>query len=273
MNKKRGSVLIAVGLILSSMSMVFAAWDDGHSIFKLGSDRSSSSTFFGEIGEYSIGNAEIEIGSIKEIDINWHNGDVELVEYDGDKIKIEEISEKGLRSDDRLRYLSKNGKLVIRYANDTENSLTDDELYKELNIYIPKRDKSLINEIKLSTINSNSKIDVNNIGSLRLDSVNGDTEVFGSYKGMELSSASGNINLKIQDCPDNMTINAVNGNINLEMPENDGFEVEYDIKNGDFVCQFPVTSKGNYAIYKKAKSDLNLFTVNGDINITKYTTI
>lgn len=267
MNKKKGSVLIAMGLILSSMSMVFAAWDDGHSILKLGADRSSSSTFFGEIGEYSVGNADIGVGSIKEIDINWHNGDVKVVEYDGNKIKIEEKSEEVLRSDDRLRYLSKNGKLIIRYANDTENSLTDDDLSKELNIYIPKHDKNLINEIKLSTINSNSKINVNNIGSLRLDSVNGDTEVLGSYRSMELSSASGNINLKTQDCPDNMKINAVNGNINLEIPENDGFEVEYDIKNGDFVCEFPVTSNGNYAIYKKAKSDLKLFTVNGNITI------
>lgn len=268
MNKKKGSILITIGLILSSMSIVFAAWDTGHSVFKLGADRSSSSTFFGEIKEYSVGDADIAVGSIKEIDINWHNGDVNIMEYDGDRIKFEEISESVLRSDDRLRYLSKNGKLIIRYAKDNEGSLTDDDLYKELNIYIPKSKKSLINEIKLNTINSNSKIVVNNIENLRLDSVNGNTEVVGSYKGLELSSTSGNIDLNMNNCPNYMSVNAVNGNIDLDMPENDGFEVEYDIKNGNFVCEFPVTSKGNYAIYKKAKSDLNLFTVNGDINIT-----
>lgn len=273
MNKKKGSVLITMVLILSSMSIVFAAWDEGHSVFKLGADRSSSSTFFGEIEEYSVGNAEIEIGSIKEVDINWHNGDVNMMEYEGDKIKIEEISETVLSSDERLRYLSKNGKLIIRYANETESSLADDNLYKELNVYIPKRDKNLINEIKLSTINSNSKIDVNNRGNLRVDSVNGNMEIFGSYEGLEFSSTSGNVDLYMKSCPSNMNINAVNGDINLKLPENDGFEVEYDIKNGDFVCEFPVTSKGNYAIYKKAKSDFNLFTVNGNISITKYTTI
>lgn len=268
MNKRKSSVFLTSILIISSMTVAFATWDKGHSIFNIGSDRSSSGTYFGELNEYSVGDAELELGSIKEIEVSWHKGDVHIVEYDGDEIIINEDVGSILSDGDKLRYLSKNGKLIIRYSKDLDAKKESDYISKDLTIQLPKK-KGLISELKLSTVNSKISINAEYISKLKIDSLNGSVDILGRYDKLEISEASGNVEANLLNCPQNIDTDIINGNFELSIPENKGFVVEYDIKNGDFESDFSLISKDNYAIYKKAKSNINLNTVNGDIKIVK----
>lgn len=269
MDKRKNSLLIGIILLISSATIALAYADKGHSIFKIGADRSKSDTFFGEISEYASGNAELDVGSIKEIEVNWKSGDIILNEYDGDKIKIEEKSGKELNDNERLKYLSKNGKLIVRYDEYINNETNSEMLNKELNIYIPKTNRHLINEVKLNTINSNIKIYTNNVDGVQVNSINGSINISGKYKTLEVDNASGNVGVNLSNSPKNIGINILNGNLILKIPENKGFLVENDIKNGNFECEFPLTMKGNYAIYKKAKMNIIISIINGDANIDK----
>lgn len=269
MDKKKNSLLIGIILLISSATIALAYADKGHSIFKIGADRSQSDTFFGEISEYDSGNAEVDVGSIKEIEVNWKSGDIILNEYDGDKIKIEEKSEKELNDNERLKYLSKNGKLIVRYDEYINNEKNTTMINKELTIYIPKTNRHLINEVKVNTINSDIKVYTNNVDVIKVDSINGNIDISGRYKNMEVDNASGNVGVNLLNSPKTIGINILNGNLRLKIPENKGFLVENDIKNGNFECEFPLTMKGNYAIYKKAKMNIMISTINGDVNIDK----
>lgn len=268
MNKRKSSVFLTSLIIISSMTVAFATWDKGHSIFKIGSDRSSGGTYFGELNEYSVGDAELELGSIKEIEVSWHKGDIHIEEYQGDKIIISEDVSELLSDGDRLRYLSKNGKLIIRYSKDLDGKKEDDYINKDLTIRLPKKN-GLINELKLSAVNSKISINAEYISKLKIDSLNGSVDILGRYDKIELIDASGNIDADLFNCPENIDADITNGNLELSIPENKGFAVEYDIKNGNFESDFSLISKDNYAIYKKAKSNINLNTVNGDIKIIK----
>ena len=269
MEKKKNSIFIAMISLISGIAIALAYWDTGHSVFRIGSDRSKNSTFFGEISEYKSGDAEIDVGSIKEIEVNWKSGNIRLNEYDGEKIKLEEVSEKELNFNESLKYLSKNGKLIVQYDGNVNNDMTSEILSKELNIYIPNTNKYLINEVKVNTINSDIELHTNNVDVIKIDSINGNIDVYGSYKNMEVDNASGNVEVSLLNSPKNIGINILNGNLILKIPENKGFLVENDIKNGNFECEFPLTIKGNYAIYKKAKMNIMISTINGNVNIDK----
>lgn len=269
MNKRKSSVFLASILIISSMTVAFATWDKGHSIFKIGSDRSNSDTYFGELNEYSSGNAELELGSIKEIEVSWNSGDIEILEYDGDKILINEKTAEPLSEEDELIYLSKNGKLIVRASKVLNDGQREVSIEKNLSIAIPKKKNTLINEIKLSSVNSKIIVDTEHVSKLKIDSANGNINLLGRYDKIEIGEASGNIEAELLNCPQNVAVNSVNGNVLLSMPENKGFVLEHEIKNGNFECDFPLTSKENYAIYKKAKSNINIAIVNGNIKIIK----
>lgn len=269
MDKRKSSVFLASFLIISSMTVAFATWDKGNSILKIGSDRSNSDTYFGELNEYSVGNAELELGSIKEIEVNWHSGVVEISEYEGDKILIIENANEPLSKEDKLIYLSKNGKLIVRTSKVLDGRENEVSIEKDLLIYIPKKNKVLINEIKLSTENSEIHVDTKYVSKLKIDSANGDINLLGRYDKIEMSNISGNFEAELLNCPQNIDVNAVNGNVMLNMPENKGFVLEHNIKNGNFECEFSLTAKENYAIYKKAKSNINIAIINGNIKVIK----
>lgn len=269
MDKRKSSVFLASVLIISSMTVAFATWEKGHSIFKIGSDRSNSDTYFGELNEYSSGNAELELGSIKGIEVSWNDGDIKVSEYDGDKILISEETAEPLSEKDKLIYLSKNGKLIIRTSKVLDDKKNEVSIEKHLSIRIPKKNRILIDEVKLSTVNSRIIVDAEYVSKLKIDSANGDINLLGRYDKIEINNASGNTKAELLNCPQNVYLDAVNGNVSLSIPENKGFILEHDIKNGNFECDFPLTSKENYAIYKKAKSNINIAIVNGNIKIIK----
>lgn len=269
MDKRKSSVFLASFLIISSMTVAFATWDKGSSILKIGSDRSNSDTYFGELNEYSVGNVELELGSIKEIEVNWHRGEVEISEYEGDKILISENANEPLSKEDKLIYLSKNGKLIVRSSKKLDDEKNEVSIEKQLSIRIPKKNSALINEVKLSTVKSKILVDAEHVSKLKIDSSNGDINLLGRYDKIEMSNVSGNFEAELLNCPQNIDVNAVNGNVILNMPENKGFVLEHDIKNGNFECEFPLTAKENYAIYKKAKSYINIAIINGNIKIIK----
>ena len=269
MNKRKSSFLLTSIFIIFSMTVAFGTWDKGHSILNLGSDRSGGTTYFGEIKEYAVGDKALEVGSIKELEVIWKKGGVRIEEYDGDKILISEESETLLSEDYKMCYLSKNGKLIIRYSKYMNGENEELKLNKDLTILIPNKNRSLINEIKLNTVNSKINVSTEYISKLKFDSINGNTDVLGRYNQIEMKKTSGDIYLELLNCPKLIDSNIVNGDITLSIPENKGFSIETEMKKGELESDFPLIAKENYAIYKKAKSKINISIVNGDIRLLK----
>lgn len=267
MKKHKTSGVITGFFVLIILASIFAVWDKGSSIFQIGSDRTDLDTFFGEIKEYSSGGASFPLGSIKEIEANWLAGDVQIKEYDGKEIIVFESADNEINKENQMKYLSKNGKLVIRYNGNTEEEYTNKIQKKKLELLIPKEEANFIKEIKLNIIAATTKVNTQGISDLKINSTNGQIDIEGKYKVIEIKGISGNVEMKLLECPKKLRAYIATGDIALKIPENGGFSVEYNIATGNFECDFPLTSKNSYAIYKKIKSSFELEVLSGDIKI------
>lgn len=268
MEKNRKSVFKGFFAFIVLISII-AVLDSNHKLFKFGSERTNEETFFGEIKEYSSGNASLERGSIKEIEINWQAGGIEIREYDGEKIIFSESADNGINSENEIKYLAKNGKLIIRYNGKLEADDVNKIQKKNLILMVPQEDELVIREIKINSVYSDMDIATENIKKLKIDSTNGEIKICGSYKDIEVEEIAGNILMDFTACPDKLKSKTVRGDIKLEIPENRGFAVEHHNEAGVFDCDFELTSKNEYSIYKWSKSDFELTTANGNIDITK----
>lgn len=62
-----------------------------------------------------------------------------------------------------------------------------------------------------------------------------------------------------------VSISSVSGNISLEIPENNGFRVQYNTVSGDLTSEFNLD---NYT-YKRDSAEVIVKTTSGDLNIEK----
>lgn len=255
--------------ILMALTATCVLWDDGHSIFQIGSDRTGAETFFGEINEYSSGNGSISRGSIKGVEVDWKAGEIEIIEYDGEDILFIESADSKIINSNKMKYLSKNGNLVIRYNGNIEEKYTNKIQKKNLQLKIPQKDAHLIKEIKINSISTKITINTGNIQKLKIGSTNGEMQIYGNYKDLEMEGVSGDILMELSSCPEKLKVQTLNGDIRLAIPENKGFSLECERMDGNFECDFPLTSENKFAIYKKSKSTLKLGTINGNIKIEK----
>lgn len=229
----------------------FSVWDRGNGFFKLGTSSSDPYTFFGEIKEYSTGGTKIPYGHIKQIDVMWTWGEVEIAEYEGEDIVIDEIYDEELHDIDRMRYLSKNGKLIIRYSGRSTDYNLKNPGSKTLKLRIPKDVSENIDLIKVITHEADVKVSA------------------AHEEKLVVSSDKGDVDFVLDSVPDEIEISTDTGDVTLHIPENDGFELEYDISGGSFECEFPLVSELNYGIYKKAESKLEIASSDGDLRILR----
>ena len=229
----------------------FSVWDRGNGFFKLGTSSADPYTFFGEIKEYSTGGAKIPYGNVRQIDVIWSWGEVEISEYDGEDIVIDEIYDEELPDIDRMRYLSKNGKLIIRYSGRSSEHNLKNPGSKTLKLRIPKDVSENIDLIKVIT----HEADVN-VSAAHEDK-------------LVVSSDKGDVDLVLGSVPHEIEISTDTGDVTLQIPENEGFELEYNISGGIFECEFPLVSESNYGIYKKAGSKFEIVSADGDLRILR----
>lgn len=250
MKLKRAWMMRAVVAVVVA-GAAFSVWDRGNGFFKLGTSSSDPYTFFGEIKEYSTGGTKIPYGHIRQIDVLWTWGEVEISEHDGEDIVIDEVYDEELPDIDRMRYLSKNGKLIIRYSGRSSEYNLKNPGSKTLKLRIPKDVSENIDLIKVITHEADVKVSA------------------AHEEKLVVSSDKGDIDFVLNSVPDEIEISTDTGDVTLQIPENDGFELEYSISGGTFECEFPLVSNSNYGIYKKAGSKFEIVSADGDLRILR----
>ncbi len=146
---------------------------------------------------YSVGNAEIPL-NITRLDIEWNEGKVNLIPFEGSKVKIEEQYDGELDRQYNLRYKVENATLTIKPCASGELPYSLNDMFeKELNIYIPYALSEKLTDIKINT--SSAYVFINE--GIHTETVN-------------ITSTSGQITIKDISC-DTMQLESVSGHINL----------------------------------------------------------
>lgn len=259
----------------------FSDWDDirGNS----GGDSRGSGR------RYSGDTYTVSAGGVKNISVEWVSGNVDIVPYNGSDITFTETCGSPIDEDEKLVYEVKGDTLVIKYRKN-DPVFTFGRVFdsKSLTLKVPeslakKLGKLRVNAVSaeissnglaaesavIETVSGDIRLDGYEAGEMKFTTVSGRVEAEGKFNEVESESVSGSVKIYDSVCPEKVKIQTISGNAELNIPENDGFRVEYDKVSGSFECDFPITTSKNSGTYKEGGASFEMETVSGSLKITK----
>ncbi len=105
-----------------------------------------------------------------------------------------------------------------------------------------------------------------------LSTVSGELAFSGNTGELHASTVSAQVRAELSQCPETAEMDSVSGDLVLAVPENEGFEVEYDSVSGGFSSDFPVTGgtgKSDHALYGNGKAKFDFSTTSGNMRVEK----
>ncbi|MCI8496690.1 MAG: DUF4097 domain-containing protein [Clostridiales bacterium] len=238
---------------------------------------------------YTIGGGEVSPELVQELDIHWvAGGEVKVIPYDGEKITFSETSYGELKEDEQMRYLVRDGKLIIQYMGKTRlfGFFTGVNTSKTLEVKVPsgKQFKKMdvesvsapvrIEEMTAEKLEiSSTSGDISALGctaqSLRAENVSGRIDMSSRIREIRANTVSGDVSLQSELTPENIKVDTVSGSVRMALPEKDGFSVNYDTVSGHMNCEFPTTGDRDEFDYLNGGPEYKIDTVSGSVSIVK----
>ncbi len=208
------------------------------------------SYYYEDSQDYKIGNGTVA-RSLNEIDIDWINGEVELIATDADDISFSEEPNSTIGDDEVMRWLVDGDTLKIKYMKSGTAIVKD--LSKDLTVYLPR---DIYDEINISTVSADISIGEVACNEFEGSTTSGSIKSEGlSASSVEASTVSGKINLVIteKDCQE-MSLNSTSGDINISLSScreleastvsgrinitatGNLFDAEFNSTSGDIIC-------------------------------------
>lgn len=235
---------------------------------------------------------------IKEVNITWVGGSVEVVASKESELSVTENSE-GLVDGAKMHYLVKDGKLIIHYTKALYREDVDASK-KHLRVEVPEGI-----EIDIDSVNAYLKIGEMALGEIKITNVSGQVEftslaaskvkienVDGHVSAGEIvadefssNSVSGSVNIskisaneiEMQTVSGKTTlgitkksevnISGVSGNVELYISDELGAMVEFSTVSGKFASDKPHTTGEKYYTFGLGEIEIEVETVSGNLRI------
>lgn len=266
--------LLASVLVFRGIGGNFSDWN-----FSIG----PSGYTYKNSADYSVGGGEI-YDTVSEIEVNWVSGGVNIEAYDGDSIQI---SETGAESgEEELRYLVRNGRLIIHYRRSGFNWFFSKSRKKTLTVKVPSETAAGLLKLEIDSTsawvtvsgmtaadcdisNVSGEITLENVklGRLDFDTVSGDITASGEISAFESDSVSGAVNVTTSVTPGKIECDSVSGDVTFIIPSDSGFKVEFDSVSGDFDSDFPLKKQGDKYICGSGSAEYEADSTSGDFII------
>ena len=242
--KNNATTIIVTAIICTAVVAVIAivctfAWLSGGSINLHGIFDDDSIITEG----YTEGPVDASSAGIKNIDIEWINGNVDVQYYDGDTICAEESSK---NSKHPMTYKIENSTLYIcEFSGNTSSALANRQK-KGLTVKIPNDFKA--DEITFDIVSAD-------ITASAIDAVN-----------FELNSVSGNSHISFASQPKDIEIDTVSGNNQLVFPDSTtGYSVSYESVSGSV----NTNDFGNALHFGDGYTQIEFDSVSGNLTLEK----
>ena len=213
---------------------------------------------------------------VKEIEVNWINGDITIVQGETTSISVKEEN----YEDHPLYYFLDGTTLNIKYVEYGTSNSEINALEKDLTIMIPTTLpdieidmingecnfalQTLCNDVTVNLINGNINICSISADEIELDTVNGNINIESiNATSLSIDKVNGNSNIKNITKAISIDINAVNGIDTICVPESLGYKVEHD-SIGTFTSDYD-----NSKTYGDKLVDIEYDGANGILNIKK----
>ena len=177
--------------------------------------------------EYAVGNGSVT-ETVESISLEWVNGKVCIVYYDGATVEVSE-TKSGVTSDDLLlRYRVKEGALDIRYAKNGRWNIFNVE--KDLTVKIPAGTQ--LKNVTIDSVSANVCLDGLVVNELAVQTVSGRIESAATIRAERctIDTVSANVNLKIR--ASEVFLESVSGNTTLLLPAGVNSTVSFETVTG-----------------------------------------
>lgn len=238
-----------------------------------------------------IGNAEVHASAVKEIEIDWAAGSVDIKTHtDGDNIILTESGTGAIAKAQSMRWQLVGNTLRIDYGTWGWGSCMAYRGTKHLEVSIPRSLAQDLRSLDIDGASGNYSIDgigckslkvslasgsLNardmTIGDLRLETASGGASVEGEISdGVKIDTASGNIDVVCRKvCPRSVDADMASGTVTVSIPENKGFTAVIDKVSGSFRSDFPTQQDGNAYVYKNGEAAIKVNIVSGQFILKK----
>lgn len=273
MARLTGASYVKVALALLLAAALFA-------VAGLGAGCSGWHLRFG--GDTETGNAAIAASDVKNIEIDWAAGSVQLhvVDTDSDDIELIETGS-GLTKAQEMRWKVSGDTLFIDYGGWLSCFSWGS---KELEIRVPQKHADSFGLVSIDGASGYynvtgigcDRLDVDLAsgelaaasfvtGALDIDVASGKAHADGVVSdAIRAHAASGRIEIVGHtQCPRSIDADMASGTIAVSVPENDGFTAYVDKASGSFESQFEVSQRGNVYVYGNGAANFDIDMASG----------
>lgn len=254
--------------------------------------------------EYSVGKTDYVSATVENIAVDWISGEVNIIPYDGDTVKIEETSYDDIEEKYELRWRIKENTLYIKPCKSTGAwNLANKIPAKYLYVYLPESLAADINKIEIETASASinitgvtatemdaatasgdmwlekctaTNLNIENVSgyvnctglnaeTVEAETVSGNLEFMGNLNELDAESVSGTVYLSATDAPDRADVSTVSGEIKFAVPDNDGFNIRLDSVSGKITSDFPLTVNNGNRTYGNGIRNYDFETVSGNV--------
>ncbi len=213
---------------------------------------------------FALGGASLPADGIREIEIEWIAGEVEIECYDGNEIVFSETSAEQLSERQTMRYLVKDGELEIRCCESKTVQLPE----KTLTVQIPA---SLIaDELEADVVSASLTARGVQAREIKLESVSGNICADGlTAEKLQIDTVSGIAEILRCDVARKLEIDTVSGNAAMQLAASaTGFTLKFDTVSGSVHCDVPVTTSRKSMVYGDGSLEIEMESVSGRFKIS-----
>ena len=253
---------------------------------------------YADASKYSVGSFTYAAEDVDAVEINWVNGEIEIVQSELAELSVTENGET-LDSEEQMHYYIRNGKLIIHYC-ESGHFGEINSAKKKLRVEIP-----VDVDVDIDNVSADISIGEMRVGDFELTNVSGDVSFAGiTAKDIDIEIVSGKIDAK-SVCARTFSVNGVSGNINaakidadeidieivsgktelvlaracevdisgvsgnvkITLPEGIGAEVELDSASGNLHSDRDYTKKGDTYFFGGGEAKIDVETVSGELYI------
>lgn len=210
--------------------------------------------------KYQAGNFTYETAGIREVEIHWVSGQVEIRQEAGERLSVSEEAD-NLKEEQQLHYLLDGDTLIIRYCRSGYIGRINGKA-KKLNVAIPEG----VN-LTVKTVSSDVYADSLVLEELEVETVSGETEIGSlSAQTLRIDTVSGDVSVRLEDCEE-ANLESVSGELELSFAEELGLTVEFSSVSGELETAREYLVRNKKSIFGAGGCEVDAETVSGDLVI------
>ena len=234
---------------------------------------------------YAIGSGRTS-DSIRNLEIDWISGNVEISYGKEDEIILEETSKDEITDELTMRWLVEGGTLHIKFCKAGKINVNNCD--KTLKVTLPKNIKLEeaefetvsaditalelhVKDVNFETVSGSVEARLYGARSIDADSVSGDVDIIApdGPKDADIETTSGSVRMNLKKSIDDCEIGTVSGKVTLLLPKKGNFTINYDTTSGDFDSDIEMAQKGSKYVAGKGSDRFTVDTTSGDLRIKK----